>query len=132
MRAPQLRAGPVRHTVYRRALHVRLLRAAVRRTLDLDGETTVLIRQRGRPAPAGTGIETVVALVAPGQPVCRWVVPRPVEEVLPEDLNHLFLRRPLDASTGPSSPGAGSAGALQGSGEAPALHSPAVKLGTGS
>jgi hypothetical protein len=73
------------------------LKESVRRSLGLDDETSVLIRQLACTEPGCPPIETVVAVLPMDGPVRRWTLHCPVDEITPDELCALLHRSPEGA-----------------------------------
>ena len=64
--------------------HTAALKAAVRDTLRLNDEQTVVIRQVACTDPGCPPVETVIAVLSAGAPSLRWTVPQALADLTPE------------------------------------------------
>lgn len=80
-----------------RSPHLSGLKESVRRLLDLDDDTAVMISQLACTEPGCPPIETVVAVLPLDAPARRWTLHRPVEQVTPDDLSTLLATQPEGA-----------------------------------
>lgn len=77
--------------------HARHLKEAVRRLLDLDDDTAVVIRQLACTEPDCPPIETVIGLLPMNGPARRWTLHRPVDEITEDDLRATLATAPEGA-----------------------------------
>jgi hypothetical protein len=67
------------------------LKETVRRLLDLDEDTAVMIRQLACTEPGCPPLETVVAVLPMDGPARRWTLHRPAGQVTEDDLRAALL-----------------------------------------
>jgi hypothetical protein len=72
----------------------RELKEAVRRLLDLDDDTAVVIRQLACSEPGCPPLETVVAVLPMEGRPRRWTLHRPAEGITEDDLRAALLATP--------------------------------------
>lgn len=75
------------------------LREAARRVLALDDEAIVMVRQLDCTEPGCAPVETVVAVLAPGEPVRSWKLRLPAANITDADLAHLLATEPEGVHT---------------------------------
>ncbi|MFJ8314119.1 MULTISPECIES: hypothetical protein [unclassified Streptomyces] len=76
---------------------MRELKEAVRRTLGLDEDTAVVIRQLACTEPGCPPLETVIAVLPMDGPARRWTLHRPADLITGDDLNALLSTAPEGA-----------------------------------
>jgi hypothetical protein len=69
---------------------VGLLKQSVRRLLDLDDDTTVMVSQLACSEPGCPPLETVIAVLPMDGPPRRWTLHRPADQVTEDDLRTLL------------------------------------------
>ncbi|OAH12849.1 hypothetical protein [Streptomyces jeddahensis] len=80
-----------------RSPQLRELKQTVRRLLDLDDDTTVMVRQLACTEPGCPPLETVIAVLPMSGPARRWTLHRPAEQVTEDDLRALLSTAPEGA-----------------------------------